>query len=543
MSVETSKWNEDDTTNFSHAVARRLPAEVLLDAVYRVTGSTSNFPGVPAGTRAASLPDAGVELPSGFLTTFGRPARESSCECERSDDLQLGPVMALVSGPTLADAIADKDNELTRLVSREVDNAKLVNDLFLRILNRPATEGEIQACLADLELVDEDHRELAEALGKKEVEFALQRPQLEREREASIAKATSALSDYEAEYAPKRAEQEKAKAEQTAKLEGELKAYEATLPSKLAEWEKQQTTAVTWRVLTPSSTKASNDAKLSTEPDGSIVVTEGSDENGVITIVAETDLKDITGVRLEVMSDPRFPKRGPGRAPDGNFVLNEFTLNAAPKSDRKQTKPVKLRNALADFSQENFEVAKAIDDNPRRPSGWAVSPTTGVTHWATFETTDALGHDGGTVLTFQLRHNYDKGYMPGRVRLSATSLSRPIRLGLAEEYRSILAMAPEIRTDAQRDALLTYFRTLDPEWRKRRDAVNASKAPLPEDTKLVALRQTVEDAKQPVPVDPALVRLRRDLEQSIQQSTSKRLTVAQDIAWALINSPAFLFNH
>jgi hypothetical protein len=50
------------------------------------------------------------------LTTFGRPARESACECERTSGLQLGPVMALVSGPTLGDAIADPANELTGLV-------------------------------------------------------------------------------------------------------------------------------------------------------------------------------------------------------------------------------------------------------------------------------------------------------------------------------------------------------------------------------------------------------------------------------------------
>ena len=91
LSVETNKWNADDKVNYAHATARRLPAEVLLDAVYRVTGSVSKFPGVAAGTRAAALPDSGVELPSGFLTTFGRPARESACECERSSGLQLGP--------------------------------------------------------------------------------------------------------------------------------------------------------------------------------------------------------------------------------------------------------------------------------------------------------------------------------------------------------------------------------------------------------------------------------------------------------------------
>ena len=187
-------------------VARRLPAEVLLDAVYRVTGSTSKFPGVAPGTRAAALPDSGVELPSGFLTTFGRPARESACECERSSGLQLGPIMALVSGPTLGDAIADPGNELTRLVATQSDDIKLIDELFMRILNRPATAAEIETCRKDMQAVDDDHRRMAEELGKREIEFALKRPLLERQRQAAIAAAQAALAAYEKAQAPKLAE-------------------------------------------------------------------------------------------------------------------------------------------------------------------------------------------------------------------------------------------------------------------------------------------------------------------------------------------------
>ena len=55
LSVASSKWNEDDQTNYSHALPRRLPAEVLYDAVHRVTGSLRKSPGVPVGTRAAAL--------------------------------------------------------------------------------------------------------------------------------------------------------------------------------------------------------------------------------------------------------------------------------------------------------------------------------------------------------------------------------------------------------------------------------------------------------------------------------------------------------
>ena len=106
LSVKTNKWNDDDQINFSHAERPQLPAETLLDAIYVVTGSKSKFPGVPVGTRAF-LPDSGIKLPDGFLGTFGRPPRESACECERAGGLLTRPIMALVSGPTVNNAISD----------------------------------------------------------------------------------------------------------------------------------------------------------------------------------------------------------------------------------------------------------------------------------------------------------------------------------------------------------------------------------------------------------------------------------------------------
>ena len=70
----------------------------------------------PAAARP-TLPDVGVELADGFLGNLGRPARESACECERSSNLQLGPVMALVSGPTVGNAISDPENAVAKLVA------------------------------------------------------------------------------------------------------------------------------------------------------------------------------------------------------------------------------------------------------------------------------------------------------------------------------------------------------------------------------------------------------------------------------------------
>ena len=76
----------------------------------------------------------------------------------------------------------------------------------------------------------------------------------------------------------------------------------------------------------------------------------------------------------------------------------------------------------------------------------------------------------------------------------------------------------------------------------KRTLANAKK-PLPVDPQLVALEAKHADAQKPIVIEPKLVQLRRDSELSRSQLTNKRLTAAQDLAWALINSPAFLFNH
>ena len=64
---------------------------------------------------------------------------------------------------------------------------------------------------------------MAEELGRREAEFAIKRPELERQRQAAIAAAQAALAAYEKELAPRLAEQERKKAEATAKLEADLK--------------------------------------------------------------------------------------------------------------------------------------------------------------------------------------------------------------------------------------------------------------------------------------------------------------------------------
>src|SRR5262249_38903196 len=135
-SLVTNRWNEGDDINYSHALPRRLPAEVLYDAVHRATGSQSKLPGLPAGSRAAQLLDSNVRIPGGFLELFGKPPRESACECERSGGLMLGPVLNLVNGPVIGDAVKDPKNRIARAVAAIKDDAAIVEEVFLSILCR-----------------------------------------------------------------------------------------------------------------------------------------------------------------------------------------------------------------------------------------------------------------------------------------------------------------------------------------------------------------------------------------------------------------------
>ena len=91
QSVETNRWNADDAINFSHAQARRLPAEVLYDAIHQVVGAESSIPGLPAGARAATLADASIKLPDGFLD---KPGKTSSRKRVRMRTGQHAPARA-----------------------------------------------------------------------------------------------------------------------------------------------------------------------------------------------------------------------------------------------------------------------------------------------------------------------------------------------------------------------------------------------------------------------------------------------------------------
>ena len=143
---ETNEWNAADRDNFSHAYPRRMTAEELMDAVSAAAGVRARFPEVPEDTTAQQLVDPHIG-PEGFLDVFGRPLRESSCECERRTDFSLPQALNLVNGKTISDAVADPKGRVAQLILSGKDDKAIVDELYLAALSRLPNPRESERSL------------------------------------------------------------------------------------------------------------------------------------------------------------------------------------------------------------------------------------------------------------------------------------------------------------------------------------------------------------------------------------------------------------
>lgn len=542
LSLATNPWNEDDHINYSHAKARRLSAEALFDSVFAVTGATPKIPGVKPGTRAAALADSQITLPDGFLSNFGKPARESVCECERSNEMNLGPVMALMSGPTVGDAISDPANAIARLAADTPDDHQLIEALFLRILNRKPTSKEIAAALDSMAGLDAEHAQLKAAWEAREAEQKPLIEQAEIERQLAIAAAKKELDAYVEQQAPVVAKQKADREAAIAKARAASKKAADESASRQTTWEQYVDLSTEWVPLDVEIARAAGVAKLEKQPDGSLFATPlppGQTTTGNYLLRAATPLSGITGIKLEVLPDERLPNNGPGLAPDGNFVLSEFIV----LDGRSINSPrVQLASAFADFEQKEYTVNLALK-SANRDKGWAVSPDKGKRHEAVFLPAKPIGGKDGASLSINLIQAFREGtFNLGRFRLWVTTSPQP-RFGAPQAVIAALKIPPAKRSAEQKTALRAHFLEQDAVYQTAQISLAKALAPLPVDPRLIALQTKHVEAQKPVQIDPQLLQLRRDIELSTAQLKNRRLTAAQDLAWALINSPAFLFNH
>ncbi|MCE9530645.1 MAG: DUF1549 and DUF1553 domain-containing protein [Planctomycetes bacterium] len=145
--------NQDDVQSFARYYPRRLSAEVLLDSIGQVLETPTKFKSVvgdfPKGTRAIDLPDEAV--PSHFLDVFGRPSRNSACECERVDAPALGQTLEMVSSAELQEKLNADKGFVGRLATNGKEHGDNVREIFQRVFARSPRPKELATAVAFLE--------------------------------------------------------------------------------------------------------------------------------------------------------------------------------------------------------------------------------------------------------------------------------------------------------------------------------------------------------------------------------------------------------
>ncbi len=185
----------------------------------------------------------------------------------------------------------------------------------------------------------------------------------------------------------------------------------------VADWEKAIAQRLdTWKPLAITATAKSS--KVEPQPDGSFRFAGTRPDKDTYTLAFKADTAT-TALRLELLTDPSLPQMGPGRQDNGNLHLSEVRVRIGDQ-------PAVIAGAVADFNQEGWDVAKAIDGLPA--TAWGIYPAVGKAHVAVFRLKDAILAGSSVAVDHDQVHG--GGHLIGRLRLSATADPKP-SLGIA----------------------------------------------------------------------------------------------------------------
>jgi WD40 repeat protein len=141
-----NEYNLHDTRHFSRSYRRRLPAEVLLDAVNDITGAQDEFNGCPPGTRA--MQTWSYKVSSHFLDAFGRPNPSSDCPCERDTRASVVQALHLMNSPQIQEKLASSNGQVQRWVESPMTTEELITEIYLATLARFPTPREVEQAMA-----------------------------------------------------------------------------------------------------------------------------------------------------------------------------------------------------------------------------------------------------------------------------------------------------------------------------------------------------------------------------------------------------------
>ena len=249
---------------------------------------------------------------------------------------------------------------------------------------------------------------------------------------------------------------------------------DSSLRTHLAAWLKTRkpTDRAVWQSFDYRELKSTGGAELKQTEGGVIVASGKNPDFDTYTITGQTMLPTISAIRLETLPDTMLPKGGPGRAANGNFALSDVKVFVS-NVEGKETKPVEIVSAIADYEQKGLPASATIDSDAK--SSWAVDGQIGKPHSIIFRLKEPISAMDGRNLTVTLKFNNNNGHNIGRFRLSLTGISDAglFANSSPERVEQILAALDSGKTSTDKDLpfLLPYYKTIDSEWKRLNQAV------------------------------------------------------------------------
>ncbi|HEV8379143.1 MAG TPA: DUF1549 domain-containing protein, partial [Tepidisphaeraceae bacterium] len=261
------------------------------------------------------------------------------------------------------------------------------------------------------------------------------------------------------------------------------------LAMRMEAWEKQVAPkCVKWTVLEPTKFSRNYGGSITKLNDNSLLFTGDNYYRDEYKLEYQSDMKGITVLRLEVLPHEDQPKGGPGRDPEGGFVLSEFAVNAGPVGKPEASQPVEFEKATAETATPPT-IQKAIDG--KRDTHWIINPRGDAKpRVAVFRLKTPIGNDEGTRLAVSILQNYHQQANLGRVRISATTDTRGVEAaGVPGEIEEILITPADQRSPAQLEQLKKYFLTITPLLAEQRKQIANLKNSLPKYVTTLVLQE------------------------------------------------------
>ncbi len=229
-----------------------------------------------------------------------------------------------------------------------------------------------------------------------------------------------------------------------------------------------------WQLSSPISADSSGGSTLKIES-GIIKSTGKNPAKDIYTIGLKAQRKTVTGIKVELLTDPEFGNQSLSRG-NGNVVLTNVTVSY-------DGKPVKIKTALADFSQKSHDVKFAIDNRPE--TGWAPSGHTKRENRKlvfVFEQPLAVASD--KPITIKLHHeSIYANHNIGKFQIALTDAPSPTLEGNSKFTGRVIELLKQelSQLDAEEnEELYGFFLRTSDVMKKERELVNRLKKQQPD---------------------------------------------------------------